>query len=142
MDIKELGKASKLLDKLKVIDADIIEIEKIAQLLASGNSKQSMVLAVTDTSPETEPKKQVLDSDGSLTQPSMSVDGNTLTFSFFGLNSRPFPENRQDNRTKKLDVQLSDTTALQVWGVLLEQKLIARGDLIKKLENLGFEFKN
>lgn len=143
MDIKQLEKASRLMDKLKTIDADIIEMEKIAHLLASGQSKQSMVLAVTDTSPETEPKKEVLDSDGSLNTGNQSKGflGSLFGVSFT-IDHSISSNNTNDKRTKKLDVQLSDTTALQVLGVLMEQKLKARIEIIEKLKKLGLEFQN
>lgn len=129
------------MDKLKTIDADIIEMEKIANLLASGHSKQSMVLAVTDTNPETEPKKEVLDSDGSLnTGENKTSFGGLFTINWG--NNYSNKEKKEDPRTKKLDVQLSDTTALQVLGVLMEQKLIARGEIIQKLKGMGLEFQN
>lgn len=90
------------MDKLKTIDADIIEMEKIANLLASGQSKQSMVLAVTDTSPEAEPKKDVLDSDGSL---NIGNQSKGLLGSIFGvsftINHSITQNNTNDKRTKK-----------------------------------------
>jgi len=48
MDLKTLEKASKKIEAIKKLDQEIIELDKLAMLLATGNTGISMSLAIED----------------------------------------------------------------------------------------------
>ena len=75
-----IDKISKLIEKLKELNADIITIEKIALLISDSDKSfdYNFNLAVTDLNPQKDEKKNILDEDGSL----IKSDDNVLTPEF------------------------------------------------------------
>lgn len=67
MDLKTIEKAAKILDRIKVLDNEIIEIDRIAMMVASDDTKSSFELRIENLSPDKEKQKSDLfDEDGSL----------------------------------------------------------------------------
>src|SRR5687767_14860688 len=79
IDFKKLDKAQKMYSEIKIIDKQIAEIEKIAQIVVSGGSVEFSLSA----KPVKESKKNLLDEDGSLIRDGHRPDGMlSLMFSY------------------------------------------------------------
>ncbi len=147
MNIKQLSKATKILEQIKALDAQIIEIDKLAQLAASGDIKASFELMIMDIGKQKEEKEKVkFDGDGSI----MSVD-------FNGSYNMPFQEYMQkrlselngylpggtvtncNKNAHSIKNSISESVTLEILGVLLCQKHEERNKLTTQIINLGIE---
>ena len=67
MNIKKLEKATKIYEQIKILDAQISELEKFAMLVANGEIKSSFELKIEDLGKQKEDAEKVgFDEDGSL----------------------------------------------------------------------------
>lgn len=139
MELNKLEKAGKLLAEIKKLDADIIEIEKIAMMAANGEAETFFELKVVDIKKQfEEPTKIQLDEDGSLPSTSYSLLSDMMR-----KYSSPFPwmERTEDKKPPKNEMnisnQLSERATMLILGVLLEEKQSKRLRYINKLKNLG-----
>jgi len=135
MNATQFAKAQKLFDRVKELDAEILEIEKTAQLIASNKTEIKLSLKINDL--EKHGKKQrVLDEDGSLLGDS-PIGRNPFSL-FFGLD-----RTQEQKSVKEYDVKqdsiIPDRVALQVLGVLLADKMEARDLAIKRLNKIGID---
>ena len=136
MNYNKLEKATAVLTKIKAIDAEIIELDKFAMMIANGEIKSSFDLKLKDLkkSEETE-KKKVLSEDGSLNT-GEEVNG----FKFYMpsmFSSLGDKEEKKDPNTHTLSHDLSDTAVLQIMGVMLCEKHDRRNNLIRQLQSYG-----
>lgn len=135
MKIKDLEKATKVLDQIKILDSEIIEIDKLALLIADGSNVITIELKVQTLD---EAKKEVLDSDGSL------IDHNrTRSHEFFGGilgHYRSICEPiKPPAPLHLLRKELNESSALHILGLLLREKQFIRISLIEKIKKLGFK---
>lgn len=131
MDFKKLEKAQKIYLEVKEIDKQIGEIEKVAQIVASGGEAEFIFRATELKSTE---KKKVLDSDGSLIIEDHSPRISFHLSSVFGDYSRPVMVETPKNQ---LQEKLEESQAMLLLGVLIEAKHNKRRALLDKLQNLG-----
>lgn len=127
--IKKLEQAAKIMEQIKALDDEIIQIDKIAMGAANDNISIVLTMSITnllevkESIPDSiiDPYKAMMDR--------MSV-GLFYTPSYF---SKPVEENKADVFANTI----SNNAALGVLGVLLFEKRTQRDELIKKLQNIG-----
>ena len=130
MNASKFEKATIAFERIKQLDKQIIEIEKLAMLLADGSTKQSVSISIEDLS-ESE-KGNILDKDGSLIG-SESISGISLWKVPYG----SVLSIKEDNQNEhKLAEPTSEKVMLQILGVLLHEKINERNYLIKQLEKM------
>ena len=143
MNLKKLEKATKILEKIKVLDAEIIQIDKFAILVASGETKINIDLKCENhRKKEDEANKVKFDEDGSIVRSSHDGDATQYYFpngAFFSgfLQQLKLPSNEPKNETS-IKQELSDTATLSILGVILCEKQEARRKLIESIKQMGF----
>lgn len=129
MEFKKLDKAQKYYEQVKKLDAEIIEIEKLAQLMADGGKVSFKISCEPKVNHE---KQKVLDSDGSL----IIHDGAPrLSFSFssiWGVEKVKAPKPKHPH----IKGELTDTLGLTILGVLLADKQKQKALITKRLEKI------
>jgi hypothetical protein len=136
MNLKQLQKAQKLYDRIKELDAEIIEVEKVAQYLADKKTSVKFSVKVTDIEKIKEKDKVSLDADGSLIYGQRSpMDTYKFMFSPFGLPSCTPEKKEAPDASYKCDI--SDSVCLGVLGVVLASKMEARELAMKALNKIG-----
>jgi len=137
MKLSQLDKANKLYSRIKELDAEIIEIERFADAIASKKAKIKFSLSYADLEKVAEQDKVVLDDNGFLVKGGKKEY--TSMFSFWmqnplGNRSCEKPEKTYDGKIK---YELDDSLALQVLGVLLKDKMEVREKAMKAINKLG-----
>jgi hypothetical protein len=138
MDFKKLEKASRILSGIKQLDAEIIEIDRIAMLVANGDVKSLFKLKIEDTTKAKEAEdKPLLDNDGSLFRESF----HSLMMGSLGIGGIWREKKNEDKHIHSLEQELSENSTMQILGVLLCEKQTRRQLLINQLETLGLLIK-
>lgn len=140
MKIKDLSKAAKVLEKLSILDKQINEIEKVAELIANSETESSFSFSmkVKDVKKEQEESiKVTIDSDGSL---SFGNSGSGLSglSRLYGL-SMFSSESKTDKKDKseKLNFDLSENESLALLGLMIGKKQRERLELLNTLSEYG-----
>ena len=134
MTFKNLEKATKLYEKIKQLDSEIIEIEKFALTVANNDTECSFELKCKDLTKQKEGEEKVkIDEDGSL------LDGLRYTsllnpYSFLSSIPRIPAEDKNETIIKG---QLSVNNVMAMLGILLNDKQTKRQYLIDKLSQLS-----
>ena len=139
MNIKKLEKATKIFEQIKVLDAQIIEIDRFAMLVANGEIKSSFELKVEDIGKKKEDEEKVsFDADGSLIKgdsiPEYSFRINWGSIIPCGLTGSSDKKNKNEHLYK---TELSENGTMQILGILLYEKQQQRQALIQKLQSYG-----
>ena len=137
MDIKRLEKATKIYEQIKLLDAEIIEIDRFAMLIANGEIKSSFELKVDDIGSKKEDENKVrFDSDGSIinTQQMQTMMYNSIFPSWFQQIDNSTIKNKNEHSLK---YPISDHTTMSILGILLCEKQSKRKSLLNDLEQLG-----
>jgi hypothetical protein len=130
MNLSKLSKINEGFERLKVLDKEILAIERLANDIATKSVELELNLKCVK--PE-DKKEQVLDSDGNL----ITGDRPSSGFGLFSYITYSEPK-KPTNETAYLEY-ISDTTALQVLGVLIMQKQEQRNLILKTFEKWGVE---
>lgn len=135
MNIKNLGKATKLYEEVRVLDAEIIEIDKMAMIVAEGETKSFFKLRIEDFIKKEEPVSSILDEDGSINADyfKKKIQKRLSPISFFGCSN----EEKKPKPGTILKSKLSETVTMQILGILLCEKQSLRNNLLKRIEKLG-----
>ena len=137
MKLNNLEKAAKILTKIKSIDAEIIQIEKRAMLVADSEVLCSFEMNFEKKDNPKEPKV-IFDEDGSIII-QRNEDPHPINMSSIFMN--PFMggfKSRNDEENENiLKYIISPNVALQVLGVLLYEKKRQREILLNKMKSLG-----
>lgn len=143
MNIKQLEKSQKMYLEVKSLDAEIIEIEKIAILVVDGNAEVNLSLKVKDTTPKPkESDKAKFEEDGSQrSTPSIGM-GFDVRDPWSSLFPKYFSDSVKNHTVSEqgcsvLRSELSDNLSLNVLAILLDDKLRKREKLIKSLNRIG-----
>jgi hypothetical protein len=119
-------------DRLKALDAEIIELEKAAILIAEKKTEIEFTLNVNDPE-ETEKAKCTFDEDGSLANP------NGLTTSWVSIFDSYTPSRTEKKKfTHSIKNTLTERGAFLILGALMQEKNAERKLLLSKLEKYGF----
>ena len=137
MQISKVQKAAKIIEKIKAIDAEIIEIDRIAMLVANGNSENSFDLIIKEIKQPDEDKNPVLDADGSL----INQEKPKSLFEQYALGwlNPIVAEPKKDENITIFKNLLSEKSTLLILGVLLEEKHSKRQSYVKSLQKIGIE---
>jgi len=135
MELNVISKASKLMEKIKSIDSEIINIEKNAMIIMEKTTKTSIDILIDDIDKKEEEKKKVtIDDDGSLI---IGDKPNTTGWGFSFIPSISTPELKEEIQNK-INIHLTPTSIMQVFGIIIHEKNQQRNRLINQLEKLGF----
>ncbi|WGK93750.1 MULTISPECIES: hypothetical protein [Flavobacterium] len=130
MDLKQLKIASKLLEKLEVIDKEIIEIDKIALSILNNETKINFDLKVENLS-KNKDSEETKDSSNPLKELEkrmiMAIQIPTWALSQ--------PETLKNQNTLSISNKIDDKLALQILGVILCEKNKERDVLIEKINS-------
>lgn len=139
MTASQFEKAQKLYKTVQDITAEIIQIESIAETIASRQTKVVLSLRVDDlTAVEEEKGKVSFDQDGSLIHGVPTYNPMQSLYSMFRI-----PDGRigiascKSNSGINKEYSISDTVTLQVLGVLLADKIQERNNAMKLLAKIG-----
>ena len=133
-----IDKISKLIERLKELNADIITIEKIVLLISDSDKSfdYDFSLAVTDLNPQKDEKKNILDEDGSL----IKSDDNVLTpefgFSIFSHIAHKMLRRGSENSNKttyEINTKININTMLSMLGIIMNERQEERNKIIKLL---------
>jgi len=146
MNIQELERSQKIYAQIKTLNTEIIEIEKVAILIANGNAEVNLSLKVTDTTPKKDDKEKVeFDEDVSF----KSSLGSGLNFRMGIINPWGTQESLFEKMYGKgaiseekesgtnLKACLSENLSLNVLAILLYDKQTRRDKLIRNLKRIG-----
>jgi hypothetical protein len=133
MDLKNLKKATKFLDKIENIDKQIVEIEKIALSILNDKTKIQFDLKVENISKgkELEQPKESSNPFKDLEERMMMA----IQIPTWALNHQ---ESKKNKNTFSISDDINDKLALQILGIVLSEKNSERKCLIKELHALGF----
>lgn len=131
MDIKQLEKATRMLSSIKEIDQEIIDIEKIAMILANSDTESSFVLKIIDQEQRDKSLAQEKQEDDE--SPARSFLAQFMTSGLLPHVTR----DDKDDFTHTINASLSVNVTMQILGVLLYEKQNKRTKLIKRLESYG-----
>ena len=138
--IKKLEQAALIFQKIQILDAEIIEIDKFAILASDYPTECSVELKMKPNTKEG--KEKVLDSDGSLIIPREvgnsydSFGDYRSLFSF--MPSMLGQASTQPSNLTTLNKSVSDSILLGICGVLIAEKRGQRAEYIQELKELGF----
>lgn len=140
MNLKKLQKAAKIAEKIKALDAEIIELDKIAMKIANGDTKISFDLNVFAAVKE-EPEKLQLDTDGSLPNYYKSFMDKYMVSGFlgYGMMTPQSSSPTTQGITDTLKSEISEGCALRILGLLLADKHYKREQLLLKLSEMGVQ---
>ena len=146
MNIQELERSQKIYAQIKDLDAEIIEIEKVAILIANGNAEVNLSLKVKDISPKKQEKEKVeFDEDGSLkTSLGSGMNFRMGIISPWGMGESLFEKmygkgaiEKEEAPGTNLKACLSENLSLNVLAILLYDKQSRREKLIRNLKRVG-----
>lgn len=127
MDLKLLARASKKIEVIKKLDQEIIELEKLAMMLADGNVGLRLSLTIEDFK-----KAAELEAKKAKEATAESIFSHLIYFSPFM--TKP-PE---ESATTNYSCIISESIALRLLGVLLGHKMAERQNLISEIAQMGF----
>lgn len=133
MNLKQLGNSQKMYTDIKALDAEIVEIEKVAMLIADGKAVVKLTMDVTDTSKKPEVKKEDSDYESEVKRYQSFFTGGLL----YPLTGSGSPKEEQKKPDNQLKSELSDNLSLNVLAVLLYDKQQKRLALLNKLKRIG-----
>lgn len=136
MNIKKLEQATKILEKIKLIDREIIEIDKLAIMILNNETKISLELNVENLIKSEENKDLVsFEEDSSHIDMSRYYKLEIPSSMKRLLGSYQSEPKKQGNTFTQT---LSDKLTLQILGTILCEKNNIKDNLIKKLVGFGF----
>ncbi len=139
MEIKKLSKAARLLDQIKALDNEIIELDKIALIVVNDRTEINLNLSVKNLTKEDEDKIRVsFDTDGSLTSGGHSMDG--LRYWLESMNPSRLPQPKVNKNYEMLNKIISPEDFLLVVQVLRASRMNERSLCFTKMAELGVKF--
>jgi hypothetical protein len=126
MKYKTIEKASKLYEKIKKLDKEIIELDKMASLFAE-NEESGVELSMKYTGKKEDVENCEREIIGeSMVGSIMYIGGGSITFDV----------NKKTNGKETYNAELSNSAALQILGVMLGDKMATRKTLIDRIEKM------
>lgn len=144
--INEFKAAQRKIEKIQKLDAEILELEKLAIQLANDECSIEIDLTISNLSKVTQKAQNILDEDGSINSEFKGggdVNGITSVFHSFittprGLiNPSIFEDSKQSPKHETTKLSINEYEALYLIQPLLNVKLQRRAILINELSRLG-----
>jgi hypothetical protein len=118
MNIKKLEKATKIYEQIKVLDAQIIEIDKFAMLVANSETKSSFELKCKDLGKKKDNEEKVgFDADGSLIKG--QTEGYRSMFDLWMPRLYTTTADKKNENEIVLKNELSVNAVMSILGILL-----------------------
>lgn len=139
MELKKLTKVSKIFDRIKELDKEIIELDKLAMDAVNDKMNIELNLTIENLSKkEDQENKVTIDSDGSLNfgGSSEGLEGMYRRMMGFSLGL----QEQTKKNTTELKNKLTSKDFLLILKVLLDSKNEERNSLFNQLSNLGVRF--
>jgi len=140
MEFKQLEKATIIYKDIQALDKEIIDIDRIAMLVANGEIKSTFELKIEDIGKKNEDsQKNSFDEDGSIVRNNYEDIHkrmlHSLSMPLFSFGCSETKKKNDNEHT--LNNSLSENATLQILGILLCEKQEKRKMLISKLQKLG-----
>lgn len=132
MNFKQLDMAARIYDQIKALDAEIIEIDRIALLVANGDTQSSFELKIEDIGGRNEEDGNVQSDQWG---PIFAIQLRPIEDWLNSLNGHRFSGHPYRNNILKN--QLSESSTMRILGVLLGDKQSKREALLDQLEAIG-----
>lgn len=129
MKLNQLAKASKVFEQIHALDAEVIDLERMAMLAANGEINTRLMLEITDLTKVPVEKETGIDEMRGLLYREM-----TRSILSYGMCSTPEPKKNEAEHTLKSEP--SEALTLKILGVLLADKIATRENLIQELRAL------
>jgi hypothetical protein len=129
MEIKKVEKAYKVVEQIKAIDKEVLELEKMVMLITNNPIEASFEVTVKDLSKTEEVDKQsgsIGFMMGTAIRLKVNDDGTLSTV----------PEKEQRHPIHNIKAELPSGLSLQVIGYLLLKKQAQREALLKQVEQI------
>ncbi len=136
MDIKKLEKAAKIYGQIKILDAQIIDIDKFAMTVANNETKSSFELRCEDLSKKKEDEEKInFDDDGSI----IKKHSESYKSVFDLWTPRLYSQSVEDKNDNEIILknELSVNAVMAILGVLLHEKQAQRILLMNQLQKIG-----
>ena len=131
MNLKQIEKATKIVEELKSLDKSIIELDKMAIKIV--NDAKDIKINISCTLPEEDKKENIFDEDGSL-----KIEPTPTSISWGSIFVYSSTQKVEENKNElSITESLTDISALQLIGVLILDKQNKRKELINQLNKLG-----
>jgi len=127
MNVKKLNRATTILNKIKDLDAEILILDKLAMQSANEENVTVMKLQVVDLKKKSKEELKETASYESILSGMIN-----MSYMYGGIEKPKKPESEME-----YSHELSDVTALQVFGLLLGDKMAKRNSLLTQLQKLG-----
>jgi hypothetical protein len=140
MNQKTLLKSVATIERIKVLDAEIISLEKLAMNVADRDHDCVISIKATDLTPAKEKKAKVLDEDGSLVKPSDSSPLDMMRIMYGGFIMSNDSPKKKEEKANTSDFDITNTDLLQVLGFLIGSRDRERTQYMEALNDLGVVF--
>lgn len=130
MDLKQLKKASVLLEKIEVIDKEIIEIDKMALSILNNETKINFDLKV-----ENLPKNKDSEQASDPSNPFKDLEERIIMAIQIPTWKLSKPEIQKNKNILSISDKIEDKLALQILGLFLHEKNKERNLLIEKINS-------
>jgi hypothetical protein len=137
--IKNFEKAKKIYEIIKVLDSDIIKIEKLAIQLSNDHCKVYLEMEVANLSNQNKEKESIFDEDGSLKSDSgfKRPTGGLFSFIMSDMMSDMVKKNSSTMAKESLSLNLNESESLCILDTIMRVKVAQRESLIKQLNSYG-----
>ncbi len=136
MKLSQLEKATIIYYDIQNLDAEILELDKIAAVVANG-AQIVLRMDVDSLNKKKEEDKVKFDQDGSLVLPGIPQRFGTIHGLMYSYD--PFRQPQPDKPDHTLTSPLSENYALRILGILLCEKHHRREVLLGRLAKLGVQ---
>ncbi len=129
MNINKLEKANNILNKIKELDAKILEIDKIAMLIANGETKSFLNLSVQDIDKALVNKDKI----------NYGINHVHPVFSglFESINNISHSTPLFEGVETTYETDLSENLSMQILGIILHNNQAKKIHFIEQLKKLG-----
>ena len=131
MKLKELEQASKIIERIKELDMEIMELDKFAMNLAAFNHDVEIIVKAKNL--EQKKKDKVLDSDGSLCSGEKPGSSTFMFMVPWDLSKQP----KEKDYDSEYKTETNDRLGLIVIGTILQIKTEERLSLINNLRTFN-----
>lgn len=133
MNLKKLEKATKIVSKIKTIDSQLQQIEKLALQVVNNEVKIEQVLKITKLKQEEEETKAPESQEEAVKMIFSKLMSNRPVFSGGMFMRSEAPDN---NKTENFHNNISNKLALQILAVFIEERNAERKKLVNQFNKL------
>jgi hypothetical protein len=139
LNINQIEKIKKIYERVKSLDENIGELEKLAILVSDKQTEINVTLSVKDMGAmKKETTKVKFDEDGSIVTGGR-ISGLSWILDWNDRTCKKEDEEETDKYTSSISWAVSDKSAFRLMGMLMQEKKQERDILLKKLQSYGFK---